>query len=289
MLTASIGDQVQRAFAVFFAWLPHLVGALVALVVGYFLAKIVGNLVAKVLRRVGLDRAVHGNTGGNFVRRVVPSPSRLLGTITFWAIFLSAISLAVSVLGVGALQDFVASVWAYLPNVLAAVLIFLVAGALAAGITGLVTRVMGDTPLGKIVATAAPVLIMTIATFMILDQLQIAHNIVVITYAALLGAVALGSALAFGLGGRAVAERMLEGAYQTTQQNKDQWRRDLDQGMTRARSEASSMRDQMNDGGSETPRRRDEATARTRVATSMGNTPGESAYESTWEDPTERS
>jgi len=242
MFTASIGDQVQRAFAVFFAWLPHLVGALVALIVGYFVAKIVGNLVAKVLRRVGLDRAVHGNTGGSFVRRVVPSPSRLLGTITFWAIFLSAISLAVSVLGVDALQSFVASVWAYLPNVLAAVLIFLVAGALAAGITGLVTRVMGDTPLGKIVATAAPILIMTIATFMILDQLQIAQNIVVITYAALIGAIALGAALAFGLGGRDVASQMLQGAYQKGQDNAGQFKDDLATGRDRARREVEQKR-----------------------------------------------
>ena len=54
---------------------------------------------------------------------------------------------------------------------------------------------------------------MAIAAFMILDQLKIATNIVVITYAALVGAVALGMALAFGLGGRDVAGRLLETAY----------------------------------------------------------------------------
>jgi len=242
MLTASIGDQVERAFAVFFDWLPHLVGALVVLVVGYFVAKIVGSLVARVLRRVGLDRTVHGNTGGSFVRRVVPSPSGLLGTITFWAILLSAISLAVTVLGVDALQKFVASVWAYLPNVLAAVLIFLVASALAAAVTGLVARVMGDTPLGKIVATAAPVLIMTLATFMILDQLQIAHNIVLITYAALLGSIALGAALAFGLGGRDVAAQMLQSAYNKGQDNMGQYKSDLATGRDRARREVEQKR-----------------------------------------------
>jgi hypothetical protein len=96
--------------------------------------------------------------------------------------------------------------------VLAALVIFLVAGAISAAFAGLVGRVMGDTPLGKIFATAAPILIMTIATFMILDQLRIAHNIVVITYAALLGAIALETALAFGLGGREVAAEMLQGA-----------------------------------------------------------------------------
>ena len=56
-------------------------------------------------------------------------PSRLLGTIAFWVIFLSAISLAASVLHIKALTAFVGAVWAYLPNVIAALLIFVVAGA----------------------------------------------------------------------------------------------------------------------------------------------------------------
>ena len=54
---------------------------------------------------------------------------------------------------------------------------------------------------------------MGIATFMILDQLNIAPAIVEITYIALLGSVALGMAIAFGLGGRDVAARLLEDAY----------------------------------------------------------------------------
>jgi len=289
MLVASIGDSVERGFTVFFAWLPALLGAIAVLIIGYFVAKIVAKLVYRVTHRAGLDRTLHSGPGGNVVSKITTQPSRLLGTIAFWAIFLSAISLAASVLHIKALTAFIGAVWAYMPNVIAALAIFIVAGLIATAVATIAARVMGDTGIGRVVATGVPILVMTIATFMILDQLKIAHNIVVITYAALLGAIALGSALAFGLGGRAVAERMLEGAYQTTQENKAQWRRDLDQGMSRARSEASDMKDQMNDGGSETPRRRDEATARTRVATSMGNTPGDSAYESAWEDPTERS
>src|SRR3954467_13942291 len=289
MVVASIGGSVDRAFTVFFAWIPALIGAIAVLLIGYFIARLVGKLVYRATHRAGLDRTLDRGPGGNVVSKVTSSPSRLLGTIAFWVIFLSAISLAASVLHIKALTAFVGAVWAYLPNVIAALAIFVIAGLIATAGSTLASRVMGDPGIGRVVATGVPILVMTIATFMILDQLKIAHNIVVITYAALLGAIALGSALAFGLGGRAVAERMLEGAYQTTQENKAQWRRDLDQGMSRARSEASDMKDQMNDGGSETPRRRDEATARTRVATSMGNTPGDSAYESAWEDPTERS
>jgi hypothetical protein len=84
---------------------------------------------------------------------------------------------------------------------------------------------------------------MTIATFMILDQLKIAEDIVVITYAALLGAIALGTALAFGLGGRDVAREMLVNAYEKGQENKDRFKRDLDEGMQRARAEAESVKE----------------------------------------------
>src|SRR6476660_1636365 len=247
MVVASIGGTVDRAFVVFFAWVPALIGALAVLVIGYFVAKVVAKLVYRGTHRAGVDRALHGGPGGSVISKISSSPSRLLGTITFWAIFVSAISLAASVLHIKALTAFVGAVWAYLPNVIAALVIFVVAGLIATAVSALASRVMGDTGLGRVVATGVPILVMTIATFMILDQLKIAHNIVVITYAALLGAIALGSALAFGLGGREVAALMLEGAYQTTQENKAQWKRDLDQGLARAKDEATDMQDELND------------------------------------------
>ena len=145
-------------------------------------------------------------------------------------------------LHIKALTAFVGAVWAYLPNVIAALAIFIIAGLIATAVATLAKRVMGDTGIGRVIAAGAPILVMTIATFMILNQLKIAPAIVTITYAALLGAIALGSALAFGLGGRDVAARMLEGAYTNVQQNKDQWKHDLDQGLARAKNEAHTVR-----------------------------------------------
>jgi hypothetical protein len=203
--------------------------------------------VTRAAARAGLDRTLHDGPGGSTLERVTPHPSRLLGTIVFWAILLSAISLAASVLHIKALTAFVGAVWAYLPNVIAALAIFIVAGLIATAVSSLARRVMGDTGIGRVVSTGVPILVMTIATFMILNQLKIAPAIVTITYAAILGAIALGSALAFGLGGRDVAARMLEGAYSNVQENKSQWRRDLDQGMSRARAEAKSTNDGWND------------------------------------------
>ena len=241
----SIRASIDHGFSVFFGWVPHVLGFIAVLLIGWIVARMLGKLALRATHRAGLDRALHTGTGGNFLQRMLPGPSWLVGRIVFWAIFLGAISLAASVLGVAALTAFVGAIWAYLPNVLAAVLIFLVASAIAGGAVALVRRTMGDTGLGKIVATVVPILVLTIATFMILEQLKIAHDIVVTTYTLLLGAIALGSALAFGLGGRDVARQMLEGAYQKGQENKEQFRRDLNQGVSRAQDQVEEKRDQM--------------------------------------------
>ena len=261
MLLFSIRDSIDNGFSVFFEWLPHVLGFIAVLLIGWIVARVVAKIVSGATHRAGLDRALHEGTGGSFLQRLVPKPSHLLGRIVFWVLFLSAISLAAAVLGVAALTAFIAAVWAYLPNVLAALLIFLVASAIAGGVAALVNRTMGDTPLGKIVATAVPILVLTIATFMILEQLKIAHDIVVTTYTLVLGAIALASALAFGLGGRDVARQMLEGAYSKGQENKEQFRRDLDQGMSSARREAQQKQDDL-----------DRAPAPTRPATARGLT-----------------
>jgi mechanosensitive ion channel-like protein len=239
---ADFSGSVDRAWDEFFLWLPRFVGFLVILLVGYIVAKIVGRLVARALQRAGLDRLIERGAGGSYVLRVIESPARLMGSLSFWAVFLGAISIAVDVLGIKALEDLVHSVWAYIPNVLAALLIFIVASLIAGAIVTLVNRTMGDTPTGGIVRAAAPVLVMAIAAFMILDQLNIATNIVVITYAAIVGAVALGMALAFGLGGRDVAGRLLENAYSKGLEVKDDVRRDVRTGVERGRTAVEEAR-----------------------------------------------
>jgi hypothetical protein len=251
MLYASIGGTVRNAFVVFFAWLPHVVGALAVLIIGYFVAKFVAALITRALGRAGLDRRMHRGLGGTMIERAVPRPGRLIGSVVFWLIMIAVFSLAASVLGIAALTAFVGAVWSYIPNVIAAFLIFLVAAALAGGVATVVDRTMGETSLGRIAKTAAPVLIMAIAVFMILEQLKIATQIVTITYAALMGAIALGSALAFGLGGREVAGEMLRGAYDRGRENGDQWRRELRQGRESAKQQAA-----------DSPLTRDESQAR---------------------------
>jgi hypothetical protein len=245
MVIAAIADTIEQAFEVFFAWLPALIGALVVLILGYIVAKILGRVVGRVLARAGLDRTLMSGRSGEWISKATASPSRLLGRLAFWAVFLGAVALAVSVLGINALTDFMGRVFLYLPNVIAAILIFLVAGLVAGGVATLVQRTMGDTPTGRIVRAVVPGLIMAIAVFMILNQLKIAPAIVTITYAALIGALALAAALAFGLGGRDVAARMLEDAYVKGQQQREQVRRDVRMGKERGREQVAEAREKI--------------------------------------------
>jgi hypothetical protein len=234
-----VGNSLQRGLDDFVGFLPRLIGFLVILLIGWLIARLVKGLLTKALQKVGTDRALESGSTAPYVDRVMPNarPSEVIGSIAFWFIMLGAIAIAVSQLGIAALDNFVASIVNYLPNVVVAILIFVVAGAIAAGLSRMVSRTLGDSATGRIVGTAAPVLVMGIATFMILDQLKIAPTIVEITYMALLGSVALGMALAFGLGGRDVARRMLEDAYRQGRERRERERREREVAVPHAPNE----------------------------------------------------
>jgi hypothetical protein len=245
-----VGDSVQQALDSFFGFLPNILGFLVILLVGFIIAKVARKAIATLLQKVGLDKALHNSDAGQYVERVSPgaSPANLIGAVAFWFVFLFAISAAIGALKIPALSDFIAQVQAFLPNIIVAAIIFVVAAALAGVVGGAAHKLMGDTPTGKIVRAVIPGLILAIGTFMVLDQLNIAPQIVTITYAALLGMLALAGALAFGLGGREVAADLLRSAYDSGQQNKDQVKRDMQQGKERAERAADRQQDRVETG-----------------------------------------
>lgn len=222
--------------------LPKLLGALLILFIGYLIARGVQSIVRRALFKARLNEHLHSGQGGNIIQRAIPNPARFVASIAYWVIFLFALSIAVSALGIPALVEFIRGIYAYIPNVIAAVLIFLVAGAVSAGIAGLVTRTMGDTPTGKVVAAAGPIVVMGLATFMILNQLKIAPAIVTLTYAAIVGSAALGMALAFGLGGRDVAAQILQGLYEKGQRNKSAVAADFRKGARDAKRRGNDLR-----------------------------------------------
>jgi len=240
VLGIKISDSLQQGFDAFFAFIPNLIAFLVILIVGFIIAKMVSGIVKKVLEKAGLDKALHESDAKQYVDRVSPdaSPSAAIGKVFFYLIFIFVLTAAIGALKIPAVTAFMNQVLAYLPNVIAAIIIFVVAAAVAGAIAGAVAKLLGDTPTGKVVAAAVPSLIMLIAVFMILNQLKIAPEIVQITYTALLFTVALASALAFGLGGRDVAARMLGDAYTKGQEQKGQVEADVQKGKERGQEQA---------------------------------------------------
>jgi len=235
----NLGNSFQNATDAFFGFLPNLLGFVVLLVIGFVVAKIVQTVIRKMLQKLGLDKHLHDSDANRYVEKVMPgaSPSNGIARVAFWLIFIFFLVSAIGALKIPAVTTFMNQVLAYLPNVIAAIIIFVVAAVVAGAVAAGVAKLMGDTPTGKIVATIVPALVMVIAMFMILQQLRIAEQIVQIAFAATMGALALGLALAFGLGGRPVAQQMLEDAYRKGREQKDQVKQDVQAGRDRVQNQ----------------------------------------------------
>lgn len=224
MATFHIQQSFQDAVDTIFGYLPQIIGAIILLVIGHFIAKLVENGLEVLLRRFRFDRSVHTSPASGFIARVVDSPTQLLARLAYWVVMLLFISFAVSALNIPLLNTIVLGIYGYIPRVIAAIIIFVIASAITAGAERFVQRVLGRGPMAQLVSAVLPAITMSIAVFMILNQLNIARDIVNITYAALMGSIALGLALAFGLGGRDVAGRILTQAYEATQKKAQQRR-----------------------------------------------------------------
>lgn len=235
----NIEQSFENILTKIIEFLPNLIGAIVILLLGYLIAKALEKIIYKALNRARFDRAIHNSSAGNTISRIVESPSRLGGRIGFWLVFIGAISLAVSALNLPVLNDLLSAIYSYVPNIVAAVLIFLVASTVSAGAAAFAQRVMGRTAMAKIVATVVPAITMSLAVFMILNQLGIAKDIVNILFTAIVGAIALGLALAFGLGGRDVARELLEQAADSARNNSDHVKSEVKQAAETTKREAN--------------------------------------------------
>ena len=131
-----IGNSLQKAVDGFFAFLPNLLGFLLLLVIGFIVAKVVASVVRKLLQKAGMDRKLHESDTNRYVDRVMPgvSPSNGIARVVFWLIFVFFLFSAVGALQIPAVTTFMNQVLAYLPNVIAAILIFVLAVIIAGAV-----------------------------------------------------------------------------------------------------------------------------------------------------------
>jgi len=236
MSTFHIQTSIQNGFDRLVGYIPQIIGALVILLIGHIIAKIVQRLTRRLLIKLHFDRSLHVSPAGKYIARFVESPAQLAGRIAYWVIFFLSLNLASSALNIPALNNIVTGIYSYVPKVIAALLIFVLASAITAGAEQFVRRVLGNGPTARLIGAVIPAITMSVAIFMILNQLEIAKDIVNITYTAIMGALALGLALAFGLGGRDLAGRLLDQAYTASQRQQNMMPPSLEAGTSTGRT-----------------------------------------------------
>lgn len=241
----NINESIERMFDGLFEAIPIVLGVLAILLVGYFIALALKKATRTTLHKLGLDDMFEKNQIGQYVQKIVASPSRFVGRVVFWLTMFGAVTVALATFEVNTFDSILTGLYGYIPNILAAFLIFVVAGLVSSGVSGVINRTMGNTGTGKIAQAVVPAVIMSISVFMILTQLNIATEIVVITYASLMGSLALGLALAFGLGGRTVAAKMLDSAYNAGVRNADRVKSDIAEGKANAKREGKRVKDKV--------------------------------------------
>jgi hypothetical protein len=192
---------VEDAWSKVATFVPKLIGFLLILLIGYLVVKAISKAADAVLERVGFDRAVE--RGG--IKQALASSkydaSTIVSKIIFYALFLIVLQMAFGVFGSNPVSDLLEGVIAYLPKVLAAILIVVVMAAVAAVVKALLESTLGGLSYGRVVANVAAGSIIAVGVFAALNQLEIAPAIVNGLFYGLLILVVGSGTIAIGFGG----------------------------------------------------------------------------------------
>src|ERR671919_995430 len=221
-------QPLQNAISVFLSYIPQLIGALIILIVGYIVAKVLQAVVGRVLQGIGFDRWMERGGIKQFFDRAETNqtPASILGALVFWFVFIIAITMAADALGISQVSVVLAQLIAYIPQIIAAILILILAALLANFISGIVRGATDS----DILASIARYAIIVYAVFAALTELGIAVQLTAPTFLIVLGAVALAAAIAFGFGAQGVARDIVEKAYERRDEAKQMVQQDGDSG-----------------------------------------------------------
>ena len=211
----AVGDLVEA--------LPAIIGALLIIVIGWILSGIVGRVVTELLRRLGADRlfaqhatGVYGQAGAQL------TPSRVAGSVVKWLVRLVTLIAAANSLGLTQLSVLLNEVVLWLPNLLVAALILLLAPLIARFVRGLIE--VGAGQLGftnaPLLGRVAEIAIVAFAVLVAVRQAGVATNLIDTLFIGLVAALALAFGLAFGLGGRDVASEITRNWYESSRETR---------------------------------------------------------------------
>jgi hypothetical protein len=207
-------EPVTQMLTKIMDYLPVLLGALVILIVGWIVAKAIKRLVDWLLKLVRFDVLADKAGISEILRKgnLDISAREVLSSIVYWLIVIMVLVMTVDALGLPKASDILASLFAYVPKVIAALLVLVVAMFLATFVSGIVRTAAGNANLPKpeLLAGISRWAIIIFAVTIALEQLSIAPLLVTATFNIILGGIVLALALAFGLGGKDAAAKYLE-------------------------------------------------------------------------------
>jgi hypothetical protein len=207
-------EPVTRMLTKILAYLPVLLGALVILIIGWIIAKAIKRIVDWLLKLIRFDALADKAGISEILKKgdLKISAREVVSSIVYWLIMIMILVMTVEALGLPRASDVLAGLFAYVPNVIAALLVLVVAMFLASFVSGIVRTAAGNANLPKpeILAGISRWAILIFAVTIALEQLGIAPLLVATTFNIILGGIVLALALAFGLGGKDTAAKYLE-------------------------------------------------------------------------------
>ncbi len=209
----SIVNALNDAVRLILTFIPRLVGFLVILIVGLIVAWAVSKALTFLLRKIGFDRMANriGLTRLEQRMNIQLDPAGVLGKIVYWFILLIFLIPAADALGVPAVSNILNTLVAYIPNVFVAILVLFLGALFATFVADIVRGAVASAKIGNpnVFAGIARWAIIGFAALIALEQLQITPALINELFGAVVAAVAIAFALAFGLGGQDAARRWL--------------------------------------------------------------------------------
>jgi hypothetical protein len=210
----SISGAFTQAWDSIASFLPMFLTAIIIFVIGWFISIGLGKLVANLLKRVGFDN-IFNKTGWQKALRKAElkiTPSQFIGVITKWIFVIIFLMIASDIIGWTSFSLLLGQIVLWIPNLLVAVVILVVAIILADILEKIVKATVDRMGVASanFLGALTKWVIYIVAALAILSQLNIAQTIVNSVVVGVVATFVIALGLAFGLGGRDEAGKVLK-------------------------------------------------------------------------------
>jgi hypothetical protein len=207
-------EKLQDLWQGFLGFIPSLLAAVIIFIIGWVFACGIGSLVAGLLKKIKFNKIFESAGWRDALQKaeVEIDPAGFIGAIFKWIVAIVFLLASVEIIGAKQFAVFLTDVVKWLPNLLVVVAIFIVAAIAADFIEKIVKASVKRMELenAKLIGSVVRWAIYIFAASAILLQLGIAPTIINSIVIGIIGMFALAFGLAFGLGGREEAARVIK-------------------------------------------------------------------------------